>query len=327
MRKLLLILLCVPMMFSCVENNNTENTQNNVVLDDIPEKEDRNSLLWKIEKDDEISYLFGTTHIMCEDQMKYTDLLDALVQEVDVIVYESDDNEMMGQDPMPYGKGVFGIDIPESYKMKNIFSNADIDYYKDYWNSINIDGSVVDILINTDVISAAFIEASFMMYNVDCETTGSEIYLEEINDGKDEFFLENIPEIKNVFTSWINYTYDNIDFSIYDVESAIQFNIETYSDVALLNDMNNYNNNDPQADYDDMMSMADPSDPNFETYKVLFEGLDGFLIQERNEMWMPRIINIMNDDKALFAVGALHVLDLVERLEKEGYTLTPLDIK
>ena len=35
----------------------------------------------------------------------------------------------------------------------------------------------------------------------------------------------------------------------------------------------------------------------------------------------------MNDDKALFAVGFLHVLDLAERLEKEGYTLTPLDIK
>ena len=38
------------------------------------------------------------------------------------------------------------------------------------------------------------------------------------------------------------------------------------------------------------------------------------------------MIDIMNKSKALFAVGALHVFDLVERLEKEGYTLTPLDI-
>ena len=39
------------------------------------------------------------------------------------------------------------------------------------------------------------------------------------------------------------------------------------------------------------------------------------------------MIDIMNvDDKALFAVGALHVLDLAERLEKKGYTLTPLDL-
>ena len=75
--KKLLLLLFVHLIFFSGESKKEG-------IDAIPEKEERNSILWKIEKDDQISYLFGTTHIMCEDQMKYKDILDALVKEVDV---------------------------------------------------------------------------------------------------------------------------------------------------------------------------------------------------------------------------------------------------
>mgnify|MGYP001331507525 CR=1 FL=1 len=56
------------------------------------------------------------------------------------------------------------------------------------------------------------------------------------------------------------------------------------------------------------------------------QGMDKYFIQGRDSLWIPNMIDIMDEDNALIAVGALHVLDLVERLEKKGYTLTPLDI-
>ena len=315
--KKLLLLLFVHLIFFSGESKKEG-------IDAIPEKEERNSILWKIEKDDQISYLFGTTHIMCEDQMKYKDILDALVKEVDVIVFESDDDDE--GDPMPYGKGIFGIDIPESYKLKNFFSDADLLKLRSYYDDLNFNDGIVDIIMNTDIVSASLIEVVFIMMDMDCDITGSELYIESINKGKEELYLEFTPEINDVIKRWIYYTYENIDISTMNIQAMIDYSKESYSEEALLGDMINYNNNDPQADFDDMLSLADPSDPNFEIYKVFIDGMKEFLLYERNEMWMPRIINIMNDDKALFAVGSLHVLDLVERLEQKGYTLTPLDI-
>lgn len=99
------------------------------------------------------------------------------------------------------------------------------------------------------------------------------------------------------------------------------------SDEELLNGMKNYNNNDPLTEYENFLSLADPLDPNYNFSKLLVDGVVEFLLKERNIMWIPRMIKIMEDENsALFAVGALHVLDLVIRLEKEGYKLTPLEI-
>ena len=88
-----------------------------------------------------------------------------------------------------------------------------------------------------------------------------------------------------------------------------------------MREQDNYKNNDPKADWEDMMDIETEVD------NVLVKGMVKYLLKERNRIWIPRMIDIMDDDKSLFAVGALHVLDLVERLEKEGYRLTPLDIK
>ena len=58
-------------------------------LSDLSIKSDDNSILWKIEKNGDVSYLFGTTHLMCDYEMKYKNLLDDLVQFADIVVFES----------------------------------------------------------------------------------------------------------------------------------------------------------------------------------------------------------------------------------------------
>ena len=291
-------------------------------MDAIPEKEERNSLLWKIEKDDKVSYLFGTTHLMCEDEMKYEDLLKDLVEEVDIVVTESDDAEIPDGGMMQYGKGIGGIDIPDHYKVGYLYPEHEVQEMSYFLTGLGYDENQQDFLFNTDLISFNFFTVDSCL--PDCEFTGSEIYIESIIDGKEEVYLENNNEILPIISKWIHYTYQHLNSSMtgMSVKDLIEYHNEECSEEALEDDMDNYNNNDAKADWDDMMDMREDD----ELSKVFIDGMIKYLINERNRMWIPRMIDIMDDDKALFAVGALHVLDLVERLEKEGYTLTPLDI-
>ncbi len=319
--KKLLLLLHVTLFFTCTEKN---------IIQELNSKYERNSLLWKIEKNNETSYLFGTTHIMCKEEMQYKEILYGLVNEVDVIVTEINDKEIDG-DPMPFGKGMFGIEIPENYKQKNLFSKKGIDMLKTYYKDRDINDYFIDLMINTDIISASLIEAMISMMNMGCDLTGSELYIESINNikeyEKEELFLESDLEVKDILEKLIDFTYQNADFSDLNIEAYISYNIKMNSDEELLNGMKNYNNNDPLTEYENFLSLADPLDPNYNFSKLLVDGVVEFLLKERNIMWIPRMIKIMEDENsALFAVGALHVLDLVIRLEKEGYKLTPLEI-
>ena len=49
----------------------------------------------------------------------------------------------------------------------------------DYLNDLNINGSIADIIMNTDLISGSLIEGIVTM-RIDCDLTGSEIYLKSI---------------------------------------------------------------------------------------------------------------------------------------------------
>ena len=316
------ILVFVFLVFSFL------NGQNNKKIDfnSLTVKESNNSLLFKIEKDNKINYMFGTMHLMCESEMKYKNLLNSLIKEVDVIVFESNDKEISAINPMPKGKGFLGIDIPEEYKIKNIYSENELKIYKDYLDNINIPKYIMNIIINTDIISAGLIEAAFSMLNMKCDKiTGSEMYIEKIINKKEKLYLESFSEFKEILSELISFTYNSIEFSSYNVQASIKFNNQLNSDEALSKLIYHYNINDIDSYWNDFILMTEKENENLQL-KVFIDGLEIYLLKERNKIWIPRMIDIMNSDKALFAVGALHLSDLAVRLEKEGYIITPLDI-
>ena len=299
-------------------------------LSKIPEKEDRNSILWRIEKDGKVNYLMGTVHQMCEDEMMYEDLLDDLVESVDVIVFESEDSD----DIFPaYGKGFLGVDIPDSYKLINIYSYRELREAENFYESLGYPSDAVDMMMNMDIVSSNFMLMG--LCGSECEIwTGSEIYIESVvdalentSDSKQKLYLEDEYDMKRVFLDWIDYTYNQIDLSEIEFDSEIELELynEQCSDEASAELMEYYNNNDPQGALQ-LMNAQDGYGYNYVVNQVLMDGMIEYMINERDRIWLPRMIDIMNKDKALFAVGALHVLDLVDRLEAEGYALTPLDI-
>ena len=284
-------------------------------LGSIPEKEDKNSILWRIEKDGNVSYLMGTYHIMCKDDMVYDDLLKDLVEGSEVVVTESDPAD---QELPKIGNGILNFPIEENYKLKNIYSRSELSQFKDYIASLGLEPAF-ELLINTDIVSAELIIASVCTV-YDCKsTTGSETYITSILNGKDELYLEENKEVKPIFRKMVNHVYRESDYNVLDMTDWLDYIDEIFKDEKM---DDSYYNNDMQA----MFDYIDDERKKSDYHDAGFSGMIKYLIKERNRLWVPRMIDIMNKSKALFAVGALHVFDLVERLEKEGYTLTPLDI-
>ena len=192
-----------------------------------------------------------------------------------------------------------------------------------FLSDLGYDENTIDYFFNTDLISFSLFFT--MGCFPDCEYTGSEMYIESILDDKEELYLEDNKDLSPIFSKWINYFYQNTDLETitdYGVKFIIDDYYEHCSEESWKDEMDNYNNNDPQEDWDDLMDKRDDD----EVIEIIIDGMVKYLIRERNRIWIPRMIDIMDDDKSLFAVGSLHVLDLVERLEKKGYKLTPLDI-
>ena len=54
------------------------------------------------------------------------------------------------------------------------------------------------------------------------------------------------------------------------------------------------------------------------------------LLDDRNNNWMKQLPNLMNKQSLFVAVGALHLVGesgLINQLEKQGYTVTPINLK
>tara|TARA_Y100001968_G_C19366445_1_gene722771 strand:- start:82 stop:1425 length:1344 start_codon:yes stop_codon:yes gene_type:complete len=325
--KKLLLLLIIPLLFSCggdekkkaqniiPEKEESGGDEKKKVQNIIPEKEERNSILWKIEKDKKVSYLFGTVHYFCENENIYKNVLKNLVDEVDIIVFESSDEEIDEVE----GKGILGQDILDDNKVVNMFTKYELQELYDYLSFIGHEEEY-NVIINMDFISFFLILETLCF--PDCELAGSEIYIESILDEKKLFYLEGNSDLSAIASKWANYTHQHLDMIEFDAQNLMEEAYDICSGEEKREDMVNYNNNDPQADWDEFIDSA--SDDSFS--KVMVDGMVIYLLNERNKIWLPRMIDFMNNNKTLFAVGSLHVLDLVERLEKEGYILTPLDV-
>jgi uncharacterized protein YbaP (TraB family) len=52
-------------------------------------------------------------------------------------------------------------------------------------------------------------------------------------------------------------------------------------------------------------------------------------LEDRNQRWIPKMTELMQDKSVFFAVGAAHLAGpegVIELLIKKGYTLTPIKL-
>jgi len=288
------------------------------------------SLLWEISGNGltRPSYLFGTIHVICEDDFLWLEQFENAFNKADEIILEVDANEIM-----KFFEDKFDPEIVSKYFPRNS-QNSVLDKYKNKVSNTSSSSSLKErlpieifnrgkmsepssfdrikkkILQLEGLYFSYFLENSTLLKSIDdCKkSTSYEVKLVEkgLIKGKKFSYLESVEEqIEALGAMEDNYNRLNApdnDNRTYEekVDELIRI----------------YKNQDIMALYDYMIL---PSMGLIDLDAILFD---------RNELWVKRLPQKMKKDKSYFiAVGAGHLSStkgLIYLLRQQGYIVRPI---
>ncbi|XZF13942.1 TraB/GumN family protein [Chitinophagaceae bacterium MMS25-I14] len=260
---------------------------------------DNKSLLWKISgKNSKPSYLFGTIHIICQDDYLWTDVMKKSLKETDEVCFEMDmdDPGMMMQVATAMidnsGKTLKDYFTPDQYARLSA-------YMKDSM------GTDISLLQN---MKPAALVSLFSAKSFDCATPASyeaNIMEEAKKQNKEIVGLE---EAKEQIDLLLNMPVDTVVSQVMDNISPKNADEEKKE----LNDLiAAYKKQDLPHLYEIIQGSKDLGD--------MSEFLD-----DRNKKWIGRMKDKMNVHSVFFAVGAGHLWGdngVIRLLRNAGYTV------
>lgn len=267
------------------------------------QKKTPNSLLWKISKKDlkESSYLFGTIHVICEQDYFWTNTMQKALESTKQLCLE-----MNVSDPNLISEaGLMMVDLSGG-TLRDYFSN-EADY--------NLVARFIEDSLGQNIEIAQRMKpvALYMMYSIGLvkgpckETVSYEMKL-----------IENVAQRKNNIIGLETLADQMEVLENIPTDSIIQQMIriakgEKSDDKDMLALMSAYNSQDLTT-LNKLVAKADSEG-----------GLDGkLLIDNRNKKWIAPMGKMMQEKATFFAVGAGHVYGLLELLKADGYTVEPM---
>lgn len=261
------------------------------------------SLLWKISGNgmQKPSYLFGTIHIICKDDYIWTDKMKKSFDAASEVCMEMDMD-----DPSILMEIASGMLNKEGKKLEDYFSPEEYKLVEQYFRdsmgvSIGMFSGMKPIVLQTLLTTTASPGCdSVVSYEIKLsetaalqqkEITGLETPAEQIK------LLDQIP-IDSIIKELLDIAHGR-DSSISDITSMIKA----------------YKNQDIPELYNQILKAKEEGD-----------NLDVFL-DERNERWIDRMAERMDQRSVFFAVGAGHLWGpkgLINLLREQGYTVTPV---
>jgi uncharacterized protein YbaP (TraB family) len=297
MRSVIILFSCCIFFLGCKSQSNTTSVKKN---------NDNNTLLWQVSGKDlkNPSYIFGTFHLLCKDDIKFSEQLKTSLKSSDEVYMEMDMD-----DPSTMLSGLLYMNMKGGKKLKDLYTAAEYKKVESYFGDTL--GMPVMMLQS---IKPYFLVAMLYPKMMSCQTaSGVEEELMNIakEDKKEIKGLETMQFQASVFDS-IPYEWQakellkNIDsFQVYKNEF----------DTMLLQ----YKNQQLSAMESSLMKSEFGSDK--------YEDL---LLNNRNKNWIEQLKNIMKKESVFVAVGAGHLVGekgLLNLLRKEGYTVEPLNNK
>jgi uncharacterized protein len=291
-------LLAVVMLFNCC------NAQNSNVK--LKASSNNNTLLWEVsgKKLAAPSYLFGTFHLICKDDIPFGVQLKTAVQSVKEIYMELDMD-----DPATMMGGLFLMNMKNDTTLKKLYSEAEykkVDvFFKD---SLRIP------LAMFQKMKPFFLMAMLYPKMLPCKTmSGVEQELMKLAK-------ENKKEIQGLETmAFQAAVFDSIPYQkqakellkAIDSLQAYKKYFDTMVQVYKKQGLKEIQNMFTQSEF----GMAENQD---------------ILLDKRNKNWVEQLKEIMKKESVFVAVGAGHLvgeMGLIELLRKEGYTLRPIENK
>jgi len=271
----------------------------------VKQKND-NTLLWKVSGNGlkNPSFLFGTFHLLCKEDIHLSDQLKKAMKTSDKIYMEMDMD-----DPSTMLGGMLYMNMKNDTTLESLYTPEEYQRLKNYFS----DTLKMPVML-LQRAKPYFLVALLYPRMMNCASpVGVEEELMKIakEDKKEIKGLETIQFQASVFDS-IPYEWQakellkNIDsFSVYKNE------FETMLDFY------------KKQQLDSIKSLMGKSESGEEKY-------DDLLLNNRNKNWVKQLKEIMKNESVFVAVGAGHLVGekgLIKLLKKEGYKVEPLQNK
>ncbi|MDN3656456.1 TraB/GumN family protein [Ferruginibacter paludis] len=264
---------------------------------------DDNSLLWQVSGNglQQPSYIFGTFHLMCKNDIHFSNQLATAVKRADKVYMEMDMD-----DPATILGGFTLMTMKDGKTLEQLYSDAEYKRVRQFFlDSLKTSLSFVARM------KPFFLEALLYPKMMPCKTISG------VEEELVRLAKTNKKEIRGLETM--------------EFQAAV-FDSIPYEEQAkeLLKSIDSMESN--KKSFDTMMQVYKNQQLNemenlFSKSESGMENHQDLLLNNRNKNWVAQLKNIMKKNPVFVAVGAGHLVGekgLIALLRKKGYTVQPL---
>ncbi len=269
----------------------------------IPTNKDDNSLLWEISGQHlpKPSYLFGTFHIMCKEDIQFSNTLNAAIKNSDEVYFEMDLD-----DPSNLLGALRYMNMKDGKVLKDLYTETEYARLKTFFED-----SLGMSLNMFQHMKPNFLEALFYPHMLPCKTMG----------GVEEELLKIAKKQKKEIRGFETMEFQS---SVFD---SIPYKSQATELLNTIDSMEMY-----KKYFDTMLTVYKTQQlTSIESMFTKSEfGMDenrDILLDNRNINWVNQLNDILPGKNVFIAVGAGHLVGekgLLSLLRKAGYTLRPL---
>ncbi len=303
------ILLVLLASAQTPKSNKTKNTttkkSSSSVSKKQSEKKVENTLLWQISGNGlkNPSYIFGTMHLLCDDDARLSDNLKKAIAQTDQIYFELDLDDMAEM-----MSTVKYLRMKDNVKLSDLLPAGDYERIKKYFSD-NLPKMPFSMMerFKPFMLTSLISESGFGCDN----TNGMELsIMSEAKKTNKEIKGLETPEYQAGLFDSIPYEEQAKELLNY-IDSSDKYAKATEELVEV------YKKQDLQK----IEELTMKSDTGMEKYLDL-------LVYNRNRHWMQALIMILHTKPSLIAVGAGHLPGedgMLSLLKKAGFTLKPIN--
>ena len=266
-----------------------------------------NTLLWKISGNGlkKPSYLYGTIHMLCEDDAILSDSLKNVIKNVKEVYFEVDlDNmfEMLGV--------LSKMKMQGDTTLQDLLSHTDYEKVKDYFEA---NGSMLPFSM-IETYKPMLAASTLQQGGLPCENTAM---MEQVIMQEAKQYNKGIKGLESM--GYQAGVLDSIPYKL-QAEQLVSYidnaNKGSGEDKELNEMLDAYRKQDLQK-LEEMLMKSDPSISNY----------TDILLYNRNENWVKKLKQLLPEKSILIAVGAGHLpgkRGCINLLRIEGFKVTPV---
>ena len=261
--------------------------------------QDANALLWQISGSNlsQPSYLFGTIHLMCPDDIQITNRMSEALKNTQQLVLEIDMDE-----PSVLTDAQQAMMMTDGTTLDELLTDEEYQLINNYFqDSLKIPIQAINTMNPFMLSNFAFLDV------LNCQPGSYEMQLMQIvkEQEKEVLGLETVQDQAQAFggisleeqTNHLVNTVENYDETVAGIESLLSA----------------YQNKQVEHLYN-------------LTHEAMqkVEGAEETLLTDRNKKWIPRMKEMVQSKPTFFAVGAAHLggpMGVIPLLRKQGYSV------